>query len=73
MRRMVSRYIGGNWCDPELEEPYDVFDYLGIDDKEIYGVSLEEPDEEMIEYPKELAEEDEEIERLIKRGVSDDR
>ena len=36
MREMVSRYIGGNWCDPEIEEPYDEFDYIETE--------IEEPD-----------------------------
>lgn len=63
MRIMANRYIGGNWCDPEIEEPYDEFDYLEME--------IEEPYEEEVEYPQALAEEDEEIKRLIRKGDLD--
>lgn len=58
---MANRYIGGNWCDPE--EPYDEIDYLEIE--------IEEPYEEEVEYPQALAEEDEQIKKLIKKGDLD--
>ena len=63
MRTMANRYINGEWCDPEIEEPYDECDYLEME--------IEEPYEEEVEYPQALAEEDEEIERLIRKGDLD--